>query len=81
MQQFNYPTTIFFGEGAVKRLASIIANRGHKHLLLVTDATLVGLGVAAGVTETLRSSGAAVTVFDQVHPNPIEDDVELGTAT
>jgi 4-hydroxybutyrate dehydrogenase len=80
MQQFNYPTTIFFGEGAVKRLASIIANRGHKHLLLVTDATLVGLGVAADVAETLRSSGAEVTVFDQVHPNPIEDDVELGTA-
>ena len=80
MQQFNYPTTIFFGEGAIKRLASVIANRGHRHLLLVTDATLVGLGVAAGVVETLRSSGAEVTVFDQVHPNPIEDDVELGTA-
>ncbi|MCB1094669.1 MAG: iron-containing alcohol dehydrogenase [Verrucomicrobiae bacterium] len=80
MQQFNYPTTIFFGEGAIERLASVIGKRGNKHLLLVTDATLVGLGVAEDVAGTLRGSGAQVTVFDHVHPNPIEDDVQLGTA-
>lgn len=80
MQQFNYPTTIFFGEDAIEHLARAIAARGHQHLLLVTDATLVELGIAATVSALLAASGARVTVFDGVHPNPIEEDVELGTA-
>ena len=75
MQQFNYPTTILFGEGALKALAERI--RGHaKHVLLVTDATLVKAGLAAKVTAALQ--GVKVTVFDGTHPNPIEEDVELG---
>jgi alcohol dehydrogenase class IV len=79
MQQFNYPTIIYYGEGGVDHLASAIAERGHQHLLLVTDATLVELGLAAQVVESLSGSGAEITIFDQVHPNPIEEDVELGT--
>jgi 4-hydroxybutyrate dehydrogenase len=75
MQQFNYPTTILYGEGALKALAERI--RGHaKHVLLVTDATLVKAGLAAKVTAALQ--GVKVTIFDGTHPNPIEADVELG---
>jgi 4-hydroxybutyrate dehydrogenase len=75
MQQFNYPTTILYGEGALKALAERI--RGHaKHVLLVTDATLVKAGLAAKVTAALQ--GVKVTIFDGTHPNPIEEDVELG---
>jgi 4-hydroxybutyrate dehydrogenase len=79
MQQFNYPTIIYFGEDALAHLAASIAKRGHQHLLLVTDATLVDLGLVAEVVEILLGSGAEVTIFDKVHPNPIEEDVELGT--
>ncbi|MEO6098116.1 MAG: iron-containing alcohol dehydrogenase [Fibrobacteria bacterium] len=75
MQQFNYPTTILYGEGALKALAERI--RGHsKHVLLVTDATLVKAGLAAKVMAALQ--GVKVTIFDGTHPNPIEADVELG---
>ncbi len=80
MQQFNYPTIIYFGDGALDQLSSSITDRGHKHVLLVTDATLVELGLVARVTESLFASGAEVTVFDKVHPNPIEEDTELGAA-
>ncbi|MGK0184889.1 MAG: 4-hydroxybutyrate dehydrogenase [Verrucomicrobiales bacterium] len=79
MQQFNFPTTVLFGDGALSRLTSVIAERQHKHLLVVTDATLVDLGIAANVIETLNGSGARITIFDKVHPNPIEEDIELGT--
>lgn len=80
MQQFNYPTIIYFGEGALGHLATTIGKLGHQHLLLVTDPTLVQLGLAAQVAEGLTKSGAQVSLFHQVHPNPIEEDVELGTA-
>lgn len=80
MQQFNFPTTILFGDDAISRLTSIISRQEHRHLLVVTDSTLVDLGIAANVIETLSGSGARLTVFDQVHPNPIEDDIDAGTA-
>jgi 4-hydroxybutyrate dehydrogenase len=75
MQQFNYPTTILYGEGALKALAERIRGQS-KHVLLVTDATLVKAGLAAKVTAALQ--GVKVTIFDGTHPNPIEADVELG---
>ena len=88
MQQYNYPTIILFGEGSLKALADRI--RGHvRHVLIVTDATLVKAGLAAKVTEALQAGGTGgkaaggeavlrVTVFDGTHPNPIEEDVEKG---
>jgi 4-hydroxybutyrate dehydrogenase len=75
MQQFNYPTTILYGEGSLSALAGRI--RGTvKHVLVVTDATLVKAGLAAKVTEALQ--GVRVSVFDGTHPNPVEEDVEKG---
>ncbi len=75
MQQFNFPTTILYGEGSLKALAARIQG-GVKHVLIVTDATLVKAGLAARVTEALQ--GVKVSVFGGTHPNPIEEDVELG---
>ena len=80
MQQFNFPTIIYFGEDALDHLASTIDERGHRNLLIVTDPTIVELGLATTVGNALKSGGATVKIFDQVHPNPIEEDVELGTA-
>lgn len=75
MRQFNYPTTILFGEGSLAALAARI-RENVKHALIVTDATLVKAGLAAKVTEVLR--GIRVSVFDGTHPNPVEEDVEKG---
>lgn len=80
MQQFNYPTTILFGEGAVAALAQRAGAAGLRRVLLVTDPTLVRLGLAERVTAALKTAGVESAVFDAVHPNPIEEDVERGVA-
>jgi alcohol dehydrogenase class IV len=81
MQQFNYPTTILYGEGALEALADRIRGMA-KHALIVTDATLAKAGLAERVTSTLQGKGKEpairVSVFDGTHPNPIEEDVEKG---
>lgn len=79
MQQFNFPTTILYGEGAVDELARRIRDRGLTRLLLVTDSTLVRVGPADRVRKTLAGANLDVTVFDGVHPNPVEADVEAST--
>ena len=79
MQQFNYPTTILFGEGALQALGERM--RGSvKRALIVTDATLVKAGLAAKVEAALKAAGVTTVVFDGTHPNPIEEDVEKGLA-
>ena len=80
MLQFNFPTTIYFGDDAVQALAQTIGEKAHQQILLVTDKTLRALGMADQVATILKTSGARVSVFDEVHPNPLEEDVERGTA-
>jgi 4-hydroxybutyrate dehydrogenase len=77
MQQFNYPTIIFYGEGALAALAERLKGTA-KRPLIVTDATLVKAGVCAEVEKALGNAGVTAAVFDGVHPNPIEEDVEKG---
>jgi 4-hydroxybutyrate dehydrogenase len=82
MRQFNYPTIILYGEDSLAALAGRITGTV-KHVLIVTDATLVKAGLAFKVTEALQAAGTGedrirVTVFDGTHPNPIEEDVEKG---
>lgn len=79
MQQFNYPTTIFYGEGALSQLATRIKGQIHR-ILIVTDATLVKTGLASRVVEALKTAGIESMIFDGTHPNPIEEDVEKGLA-
>lgn len=80
MKQFNYPTTILYGDGSLKEMVQRIANMKLKYPLVVTDKTLMKIGVASAVIAELKEKGLTVTTFDEVHPNPIEEDVEKGTA-
>ena len=77
MNQFSFPTTILHGEGALAELANRIAE---KKLMLVTDPGLMKAGVVEQALAGLADCGAAFEVFDGVHPNPIEADVEAGAA-
>jgi alcohol dehydrogenase class IV len=77
MQQFNYPTTILFGEGSLAELGRRLQGKVKK-ALVVTDATLAKAGLADRVTDALRQAGVGSAVFDGTHPNPIEEDVEKG---
>jgi len=78
MNQYNFPTVLFYGADALKDLAPAIQKRGLKSLLLVTDPGLVQIGLGDTVKRTLSSSGLNIEIFDNVHPNPIEEDVTTG---
>ncbi len=77
MNQFSFPTTILHGEGALAELANRISE---KKLMLVTDPGLMKAGVVERALAGLGESGAGFVVYEGVHPNPIEADVEAGAA-
>jgi len=76
--QYHFPTVLFFGAGSLLDLAPAIQKRGLKSLLMVTDPGLVEVGLADFVKNTLTSSRLNIDIFDDVHPNPLEEDVTLG---
>ena len=78
MIQYNFPIVLFYGADALKDLAPAIQKRGLKSLLLVTDPGLVQIGLPDSVKSTLTSSDLNIEIFDNVHPNPIEEDVTTG---
>jgi alcohol dehydrogenase class IV len=65
---------IVFGEGALSALEEI---QGRK-ALVVTDANLVSLGIAARVQEHLERAGLEVHYFDAVEPDPCVETVQAG---
>ena len=78
MQQFNFPTTIFYGQGSLQYLAKTLSNQKFEKLLLVSDQTLNEIGIVSRVKEVIASVGIDLAVFCDVHPNPIEQDVLSG---
>lgn len=78
--QFNVPSTIIAGAGAVRELAPQLVRRGIKRVLLVTDAFMVSSGVAARVVGDLTAAGVAAEVFADVQPDPSEENVLAGFA-
>ena len=76
--QYHFPTVLFFGADSLLDLAPAMQKRGLKSLLMVTDPGLVEVGLADLVKNTLTSSRLNIDIFDDVHPNPLEEDVTLG---
>lgn len=78
MQKFNYPTTIYYGPGSLKELARSVAAMGIKKILLVSDANLEKLGMVRSTADLFEGAGVTAIPFTEVHPNPIEEDVQKG---
>ncbi len=72
--------TLLTGPGSVTQLAENISVRNLRHVLLVTDKVLMQLGLPSSLLAALAERGVAVTVFDEVEPNPTIDAVEAGVA-
>jgi alcohol dehydrogenase class IV len=78
IRQFNFPTTIRFGAGAVEELPHhLIANQLNRPLL-VTDAMVGGLDFFKTIVESLKVKGISVEVFSDIHKNPVKSDVLKG---
>ena len=61
---------IEFGVGAVTRLPGCAEQLGARRVLLVTDPGMRRTGVVGRVVDLLEAAGLAVTVYDDVAPNP-----------
>ena len=76
--QYNFPTTIRFGEGAVKELASYLKANNLQRPLIVSDPVVCQLGFFKEILSDLISKGISVEVFSDIHKNPVKSDVYKG---
>ncbi|MGB9598189.1 MAG: iron-containing alcohol dehydrogenase, partial [Candidatus Poribacteria bacterium] len=73
-----FGATIEFGIGIIKNLPSYIEKLNVKNLLIVTDKGIIKAGITEKITEILRSANIKHTVFSEVQPNPIDENVKKG---
>jgi len=78
---FSFPTGIRYGVGSRAALAEFREEQSVRRPLLVTDSGLIGTDAFSLVAEQVRHLWPdGFTEFLDVHPNPLEDDVERGRA-
>ena len=75
---FDYQprTRVVFGAGCFRELGRIACEFGKDRILLVTDPGLKAAGHCKTAVACLESAGLAVSLFDDVSPNPTTDDVD-----
>jgi alcohol dehydrogenase class IV len=78
--RLDIPRTILHGGGSRRQLPDLVRQLGGSRVLLVTDPGVVALGVAAEIVESLRAAGLKVESFDQVQPDPTDENVAQGVA-
>jgi alcohol dehydrogenase class IV len=76
--QFNFPTTIRFGAGAIKELPDYLVKNGHLRPLIVTDKIVAGLPFFKQILDDLKAKKISPEVFSDIHKNPVKSDVYNG---
>ena len=77
--QYNFPTTIRFGPGAVQELPAYLQQNMLLRPLIVTDATVSQLPFFKKILKDLIQHHIAAEVFADIHKNPVKSDVYKGT--
>ncbi|MDG4983909.1 lactaldehyde reductase [Lactococcus lactis] len=70
--------TSYHGKGAILSIPTEIKTRRYKRVAVVTDKSLMELGIATKVTSILEASGIAFKVYDGIVPNPTIQNVKDG---
>jgi alcohol dehydrogenase class IV len=78
VRQFNFPTVIRFGAGAVKELPAYLKSNNLSKPLIVTDPNVAQLPFFKAIVEDLKTNGLSVEVFSDIHKNPVKSDVYKG---
>lgn len=78
VRQFNFPTTIRFGAGAIKELPDHLVANGLSKALLVTDPMVSQLDFFKQIREDLSAKNISAEVFYDIHKNPVKSDVIKG---
>ena len=68
--------TVIAGPGALMKLPEIICDRGHRKVLLVTDAGLIASGLIDPFVARMQAAGLAVAIYDATAANPTIDNIE-----
>jgi len=77
--QFNFPTIIRFGAGAVEEMPAFLLEQGCRRPLLVTDSIIAALPFFNAIVASMVTAGLNVSVFKNIHKNPVKSDVYSGT--
>lgn len=78
IRQYNFPTIIRFGAGAVKELPDHLTSQNLHKPLLVTDPVVSGLDFFKKIKNDLTNKSFSVEVFSDIHKNPVKSDVLKG---
>lgn len=78
---WNFPTSIRFGDGRIRELPEACRALGMQRPLLVTDAALARLPLLAAAVDACAAGGMECAVFSNAQPNPVGDNVMYGVAT
>lgn len=73
---FAVPTRIIYGAGVSKGIDKVMGRIGSGNVLLITDPGVRQAGLTTTIEQALSVSGATVTVFDGVEPNPRDTTVD-----
>ncbi len=76
--QYNFPTTIRFGAGAIKELPAYLQQNNLKAPLIVTDPNIAQLPFFKAIISDLTTKNISVEVFHDIHKNPVKSDVYKG---
>jgi len=76
--QFNFPTVIRFGAGAIGELPGHLVANGLSRPLLITDPMVAQLGFFQEIKQALEARGISAEVFSAIHKNPVKSDVLKG---
>jgi alcohol dehydrogenase class IV len=78
VRQYNFPTIIRFGAGAIKELPDHLIANGLKNALIVSDPVVVQLDFFRKIVADLKDHQLSVEIFSDIHKNPVKSDVEKG---
>jgi alcohol dehydrogenase class IV len=78
IRQYNFPTLIRFGAGAVKELPAHLEAVGLKAPLVVTDPNVRDLDFFKDIINSLKAKSFSVEIFSGIHKNPVKTDVLAG---
>ena len=77
--QYNFPTTIRFGAGAIEELGDYLKQNNLNAPLIVTDPIVAELDFFKKILADLNKKNIGAAVFHDIHKNPVKSDVYKGT--
>src|SRR5262245_6935082 len=80
IHQYNFPTRIQYGPGAIRLLPDALKEAGRRRPIVVTDKGLATLPPVTESTMLLTQAGLAAAVFSGVWGNPVKSQVTAGVA-